>query len=141
MMQAFIYRHLVPAEQLMMASVGPRRAGPPVQVAGELPVKLPVGGTAAVQVRGPRGANLAALQFALREPPKGVTLDRTAPTREGLVITLKADREQIKPGFADNLIIEIFNQSGGRQGPGKGAKGERTSVGVLPAVPVEITNP
>ena len=140
MMQAFIYRHLVPAEQLMIASVGPRRGGPPIEVVSPLPLKLPVGGTAKVQVRSHRGQATAGLQFALREPPKGVTLEGTASLRDGMVITLNADREAVA-GRSDNLIIEIFNQPGGRQPAGKGPKVERFSVGVLPAIPVEIIKP
>jgi hypothetical protein len=73
MMQAFAYRHLVPAKDLQVFAAGgwPRNQGPagrglggnarwrgaaagrpfqsPVTLLGEQPVKLPVGGTAEVQ--------------------------------------------------------------------------------------------
>ena len=49
MMQAFLYRHLAPSQQLMVAVIG-KRPGPPIELATEGPIRIPAGGT--VQVPG-----------------------------------------------------------------------------------------
>ena len=43
MMQAFIYHHLVPMQNLMVAVTGRERLRAPWKLLGEVPVKLPVG--------------------------------------------------------------------------------------------------
>ena len=140
MMQAFLYRHLVPSRELMVAVMG-KRWGPPVELAGG-PVRIPLGGTTDVQIRNRRGQALREIEFELSEPPTGVTLEEVSFTAGALSLRLSADRDAAKVGFADNLIVEAFKEvEWGKKGKG-GGKGKqqkrRVSVGILPAIPFEI---
>ncbi len=67
MMQAFIYHHLVPARDFMLAVM--RRLPPRLQLkyAGESPVKFTAGQTATLRFTGPRGPMLEQMQLALKE--------------------------------------------------------------------------
>lgn len=57
----------------------------------------------------------------------------------GLSFQLKADKDAMQSGFADNLIVEAFRESVVKQKDGK-PKGQkrRNSMGVFPAIPIEI---
>ncbi|HSW46564.1 MAG TPA: hypothetical protein VLM89_13435 [Phycisphaerae bacterium] len=139
LMQAFIYRHLVPAQQLMVATTGIRRPAPPIEPAASGSVRLSVGGTAEVRFRTPRFPMLDELRFELREPPEGVTLQKVSVVSEGLALVVKADDKAAKVGSADNLVVEAFTEMAqGKQG--QNAKKTRVSLGVLPAIPLEIVN-
>ena len=50
MMQAFAYRHLVPAQELKVAVWTRRVSGPAMSVRGKTPVQIPAGGTVHVQL-------------------------------------------------------------------------------------------
>ncbi len=136
MMQAFAYRHLAPSRELLVA-VGPRRAGPPVEIVNRGPVRIPVGGAGYVRIRCPRGIKIQNLTFELCDPPEGLSLGSVAAVPEGLSIQLKADGGKAKAGLADNLIIEAFGQARSASGR-KGPQAQRFSMGVLPAVPFEV---
>jgi len=145
MMQAFLYRHLVPAQQLLVAVKKSKWRVPPVELVSKSPVRIPVGGTAQVRVKTQKGANLKEIQLELNEPPKGVTLQGVTVVPGGLVFQLKADKSAIggQSGFADNLIVEAFRESTAKP-PQLSAKAEagaakrRTSMGIFPAIPIEI---
>jgi len=137
MMQAFAYRHLVPARQLMALVVGGRRNAPVTQLAGEGPLKIPAGGTAQVRVFSPAMAFLRdSLHLELSDPPPGVTLQGVQKLPAGVVLVLKADKEHV--GYADNLIVSAAAET---QLPAQGnqpARKQRFSLGVLPAIEFEI---
>ncbi len=54
-MQAFIYRHLVPEKNLLVAVLARATAQAPLNFLGEAPVKLPAGGTASSDFPCPAG--------------------------------------------------------------------------------------
>lgn len=142
MMQAFAYRHLTPSQELLVAVRGARRAGPPVTLASSDPVRIPAGGAAEVRVLTPKNRRLQDVQFELSEPPKGVTLQEVALVPEGVALTVKADGDAPKPGYADNLIVQAFITPADESQGGKPAKQkQRISLGVLPAIPFEIVHP
>jgi hypothetical protein len=85
-------------------------------------------------------ARLPDVQLELRDPPAGITLVEAKVQPKGVSLTLKADGEAAKSGLAGNLILEAFAGSGGgtqRDGKPGGAK-QRTSYGILPAIPFEV---
>ncbi|MBI2900085.1 MAG: hypothetical protein HYY17_07860 [Planctomycetes bacterium] len=136
LMQAFLWRHLVPCRELVVTVLGAGMRPP--EVAGSLPVRIPAGETAEVTIRTVARAKLDALQFELDDPPKGVTLQETVPTRDGLKLVLKADA-QAQIGSGGNLIVKVLTEMGGQKKDGKPAKpGRRVVVGVLPAIPFRI---
>lgn len=134
MMQAFFYRHLVPAESWLAFSPRSLFRMPSVQpIAADVPVRIVPGSTPSVRVRIPSMPSRRRFHLELSEPPDGLTLEKTN-WREGQVeLILKADAEKIKAGLSGNLIVEIFADGG--QG------GRRRPVGVLPAILFEIARP
>ena len=117
-MQAFIYRHLTPSQELMVHVAG-KHAGPPVELVDDGPVRVPAGGTARVRVKTPRRPTLQNIRLELREPPEGVTVQKVTVLPEGLAIVLKADGDVTRVGFADNLIAEVSAEVIGRKQGGK----------------------
>jgi len=137
-MQAFLYRHLVPAQQLLVLVQKAKWRVPPIELASESPVRIPAGGSAEVRIKARRGSALKEMVLELKEPPKGVTLSDVTVVPEGLAFQLKADQETAA-GLADNLIVEVFRETTPKAQEGKPApKKRRYSMGVLPAIPIEI---
>ncbi|MBN1491667.1 MAG: PPC domain-containing protein [Phycisphaerae bacterium] len=136
-MQAFFYRHLTPAQSLMVASVG--RPGPPVGLLRAGPVRIPAGGSTQARLRSPRRAALQDLRLDLREAPDGLTLSDVTPVRDGVAFTLSAAAETVPVGFADNLIVEAYVERTITSRDNKAPKEtQRVPLGVLPAIPFEI---
>lgn len=141
-MQAFLYRHLVPAQELLVFVQNARWRSPAVELAGGVPVRIPAGGSARVVIRTRRGPMLQEIQLELNEAPEGVTLHDVTVVPQGLAFQLRANKDVVQAGFADNLIIEAFRESVVRQKDGKPTNQKRrNSVGVLPAIPIEIVQP
>jgi hypothetical protein len=139
MMQAFLYRHLTPSQELMVSTTKPRFGGRLFQLARSRPVQIPTGGKARVRVRAPQHPRLKDVELELREPPGGVTLQGVTVVPIGLAFELKADGGAAQTGFADNLIVEAFiEMENQRQGGGAARQPQRVSLGVLPAIPFEI---
>jgi hypothetical protein len=85
-MQAFEYRHLVPSQELKVAVTG-RSASKsvPVTILGDMPVKIPAGGTASLKIAASskdkafsRNAHLE-----LAEAPEGIIIKNTCLGNEG----------------------------------------------------------
>lgn len=139
MMQAFLYRHLVPSQELMIAVKSQRRRVVPFTLTDERPVRIPQGGTATVRIRAPRHPMLRQLKFELDEPPAGVSLQDVDIVAGGLAIALKADAKTAQVGPTENLLVEVYIERTPPKQNGKGAKQKRRfSLGVLPAVGCEI---
>jgi hypothetical protein len=138
-MQAFLYRHLVPAQEFLLFIQKSRGGAPPVELAGNGPVRIPVGGSAQVRLKTARRASYKDVQLQLSEPPEGLTMHNVIVVPNGLSFELKAEKNTMQSGFADNLIIEAFREYAVKRKDGKptGQKG-RNSMGVLPAIPIEI---
>ncbi len=142
MMQAFLYRHLVPSQELLVAVRGGKRRGPGVQVATSDAVRIPQDGQAEVRFKVPSHPMfkkaMERIELELNDPPKGLKLAKVEIDDGRLALLVKTDGE-LKPGFEDNLIVEAFTEFTPRRAKGKSAnKPRRVSIGVLPAVPYEI---
>lgn len=138
-MQAFIYRHLVPAKDWIVSVTGRGRTRASVNVLGETPVRLPAAGTARVRMSAPRGALLQQVRLQLNEPPEGIAIRDVSTDREGLVILLSAEGGKVEPGLKGNLIVDVFTErtTKARNAQGKVRK-RRVALGTLPAIPFEI---
>ena len=150
-MQAFLYRHLVPTQELLVLVQKARWRAPPIELAERGPIRIPAGGSAQVRIKIRRVSILKEMQLQLNEPPEGLTLHDVTVVPEGLAFRLKADKDVMQSGFADNLIIEVFREFTPKQkdGPPKAGlikpgvagpqiKKRRYSMGVFPAIPIEI---
>ncbi len=141
LMQAFFYRHLVPAGDFTVVVTGPQRRMAPVRILDDTPIRIPSHGTARVRIAGRRGLFANEVQFDISEPPEGIAIRSAAPNRRGLELVLRSDAE-MKPGAKGNLIVNAFTMRARTRPDGKpqGNK-RRVSLGVLPAIPFEITEP
>jgi hypothetical protein len=146
MTQAFIYQHLVPVHDLLVASPGRWPARAPLRLSGQQPIKLAEGGTARVRVlvpQAPRYRSFAQqLQLELSKPPEGITIQQMSANVDGLAITIAAEAGKVEDGLQGNLIVDAFLE---RTFPARGASGpgvkRKIPLGTLPAIPFEIDIP
>ncbi len=148
-MQAFLWRHLVPSEQLVAivrpgrgqfgqgARNGGRNGGMPQLPPGIQPpptVQVPAGGTAEVRFNIPGAMRSAGvLHLELLNPPKGVSIADVKVVPGGVTFQLKAEGAAAKTGSKGKLTVEAFVQRPG--GP------RRFSMGKLPAFSFEVVKP
>ncbi|MGA2618210.1 MAG: PPC domain-containing protein [Thermoguttaceae bacterium] len=157
-MQAFFYKHMVPARDLTLvlpedrARFRPPAAGGkqetshasrpafqnPWVVISEQPVRIPVGGVAEVLVRMP-GVARGEHSVQLSDPPDGITADRAAGTERGLTVVLRGDAEKARLGLKGNLIAKVITKSTVTDKDGK-TRVERWET-PLPAISFEIVKP
>jgi hypothetical protein len=143
MMQAFAYRHLVPATELDVVVSGRFMNRMPLKILSATPVKIPAGGTARVRVGAPSSAFAERFRLELNDPPEGITLGRVSPVSEGAEIELCSDAAKAKPGLKGNLIVNIMPGQAllAAQKDKKRANRVRAVVGTLPAIPFEVVEP
>jgi len=143
MMQAFAYRHLVPAKELDVAVSGRFMGRGGLKILGSTPVRIPAGGTARVLIGTPGGAFANRFQLELSEPPEGITLAKVSPGDDGTEIELHSDAAKAKAGLTGNLIVNIFPGQGFAAGQKakKQNNQRRPIVGTLPAIPFEVVAP
>jgi hypothetical protein len=137
-MQAFLYRHLVPAEEFVVLVQKARWGAPPVEPLGGSPVRIPAGGSARVTLKTRKSQVLKQLKLVLNKPPEGLTLHGVKVVPEGLSFQIKADKDTVKSGFADNLIIEAVREYRPKDKSGKLLAKRRSSMGFLRAISIEV---
>jgi hypothetical protein len=149
MMQAFLWRFLVPRDELLVAISGSRPVPtvwrpivPGVQVSDSAPVRVPLGGTARVRITAPptlagSGTELSAVRFQIANRPRGITLRETVVDASGVSLTLAADRNIAYEGDTAYVIVEASAEPKADDDKMRGVPG-RVSLGVLPAIPFEI---
>ncbi|MCP5111052.1 MAG: hypothetical protein GY953_09475, partial [bacterium] len=135
MMQAFAYRHLVPAQQWMIRVLPSPRKRAAWTLTSAQPVKLPTAGTAPVHFHAPLGRFAASVQLELNTPPDGITIEKASCKPQGIDIVLKADPTKATPGLKGNLIVNAFYEQT------RNKQKRRRPLGTLPAIPFEIVPP
>ena len=144
MMQAFEYRHLVPAQELAMvvmgSTVGKNNARQyPLKIVNQETLKIPAGGTAKVELSSPMPLSqvLGRLQLKLSDAPDGIAIQKVLPSRAGMEIVFQSDATKIKPGLKGNLIVTM---EGGGTTASRGKKPPPSSraIATLPAISFEI---
>jgi hypothetical protein len=143
-MQAFLWRHLAPSRQFIVAVTQGGWPASRVALASGAPARVPAAGTVEVRLKTPRYPR-GQIKLALREPPKGVALGDVKPLSDGLTFLLKVEGDAAKVGFADNLIVEasvdyevtIKNAQTGDETKQK----RRDTLGTLPAIPFVVVQP
>ncbi len=139
LMQAFAYHHLVPAKDLTVSvsGKGSNRGAPKVIETATL--RIPAGGIARFHVTMPASTFLGKTALELSDPPDGISIRETNPTRDGIEIVLQCDAAKTKPGLKGNLIINTFLE---RTPPANAVKPKvnkrRIPSGTLPAMPFEV---
>lgn len=138
-MQAFLYRHLVPAQILVGAVRGKVLPGR-VRLSSPDPVSLCSGGKAEVEVRYPKGALPQNLRLQLNAPPDGVSLEGLEGTPTGFRFRLALKNDALPPGHEDNLIVEALATVNAKTKAGK-EETKEVLLGALPAIPFLVAEP
>jgi hypothetical protein len=139
MMQAFIYRHMVPSQEFMVATGFNKRRAPIFEMVDNNSIKIPAGGKAKVRVKIPKKPIASAIQLELSEPPAGLTLGDVNIIPGEMTFTIAADGNTAKVGLADNLIVDIYADPPSKPSDNqKKAQKQRVYIGTLPAITCEI---
>ena len=141
-MQAFLYRHLVPSQELRVAVQPVRWRSPALEVAGDIPVLVPAGGTARIRISGWRGRQLKDVKLALKDPPAGVSLQEVKLALRGFAFRLKIEKGALPLGYTDNIIVEMYREAAPRRRRGGKASDRkvRYPIGILPAIPIVVVD-
>ena len=146
MMQAFAYRHLVPAER-WLASVAPSRrarsgyavAAVPFRLRDRAVLKVPVGGTAPVHFSAPSRTSLAQVTLELNDPPDGIIVRKVSAGTGELTALLAAEEGKAKCGLKGNLLADAVRETFLRDPNGNPTQNKRrTPLGMVPAVAFEV---
>ena len=138
MMQAFLWRHLVPVREQVLEVQKVRWKSPDMKLASTERINIPAGGSTQVVIRTPRRPLLDELELELNDAPAGFSLADVRTVRNGLAFKIQVEEGTSLDGYQDNLIVETF-RSIERQ-TNKGKQIQRVSMGVLPAIPVEVVS-
>ncbi len=142
LMQAFLWRHLVPAGEFVVAVMG-KGGRERVALLGKTPVRVPLGGSVTVRMRTPMLPVTEGIQLELSEAPAGVGIADVKFMPRRVEFMLTAAEGAVAAGFADNLIVSAFldrapdTAKGGKAAANR-AGSKRVLVGVLPAIPIKI---
>jgi hypothetical protein len=139
MMQAFAYRHLVPATDLrvtILARPGLRAMPRPPS---EQLISIPAGGSARVRFTLPPLRGFENVQFELSEPPEGFSIGESLPTQWGAELVLQCDAAKVRPGLKGNLIVSVSGErAGAPANANPPANRRRLPLGILPAIAFEV---
>lgn len=136
-MQAYLWRHLSPAKEFLVTISKMKYRITTVDRIGKGPVEVPSGGMTLVEFQVPKWTKLDSLDIHLNDPPLGLMLLKK-PFKTGIIsFEIETDSEVLKPGFADNLIVEAFTNTTWTPKGGTPQK-RRVSVGTFPAIPIEV---
>jgi hypothetical protein len=142
MMQAFAYRHLVPAKDLRVL-VADRRAGQPPRVLTPQPLKIALGRAAKVQVEMLSLRFFENVRFELSESPEGIVLQNVSIGPQTAELTFQSNAEKVKVGAKGNLVVNISGERTPTAAANQPAPAmrRRISLGSLQAISFEITDP
>jgi hypothetical protein len=138
LVQAFEYRHLVPAQELAVAVTAGAAFRASAKLLSKSPVKIPAGGTVRVQFSVQPRRLFAHSPLELRKPPSGITLSSVSPSREGMEIVLQADAAKVKLGLHGNLILAPMAAKSADVGRPKLPDRQRKPPAALPPIPFEV---
>jgi len=138
MMQAFAYRHLVPADGLRVSVLQRGATRAMARVIAPQPVRIPVNGSARIRVAMPLPRAFQKFELELTDPPDGITLGEVSISQNGAEFALQADAAKAKAGLRGNLIVTVSGER--TQQPNQAAAARRRfPLMTLPAIPFEIT--
>ncbi len=137
-MQAFLWRHLVPTRQLLVAfSRGGQRR--PLQIVGA-PLRIQQGSVAEVRIKGPKSSPGREIKLELSDPPPGVSIEKVRFVGGSVALQVKLEEGNLKPGFTGNLIVQasVDYEVKAKQGDKAPPRKRRHTLGMLPAIPFEV---
>jgi hypothetical protein len=136
-MQAFLWRHLLPSRQWLATVAGSRRASIPPKRVGDGTIHLQPGKSQPVTMKTPPHAKkLNDFQLKLLDPPAGIAIRDVQRDADVIRFNLCASKDA-RVGLCGNAIVEAsvlftWKSKNGKQGS------RRHTVGILPAVPFVV---
>jgi hypothetical protein len=139
MMQAFLWRHLVPVEQLLVTGIASKWRRPPMRREGPSVVEFNSGETMQIGFRSAIRKKEKHLELDVYHPSEGFSVESVTPVEGGLDAGIQIAPEGLTPGHRGNLILEgfIVREIKNKNGKPTG-KTRRIPLGILPAVPFEV---
>ncbi|MFP4382104.1 MAG: hypothetical protein ACLFUS_16505 [Candidatus Sumerlaeia bacterium] len=139
-MQAFLWRHLVPTEEFIIALGG--RVGFWGQVQTPEKIELDPQAKNKITLGMQRPKNMTKMEVIIKEGPPGLLVEDVSSTEQELLFTLIADKESFSADKLQNVIFEIYGERAAVKREGKpDIPPSRTSLGILPAIPCELAKP
>jgi len=139
MMQAFSYKHLVTAKDLLVDVTG---RGTPFRVVTKAPLRLVPGQKTRLQIAAPGTKSAGKIYFALLEAPEGISIQHTS---EGpgstLNVTIACAAGMTQRGPQGNLLLSGFGERPSANPTAKAKGSQRVPLGTVPAIPFEIVAP
>jgi len=139
-MQAFLYRHLVPAKDLMCLAQKSRWKSAPFDIFNKRPIQIIAGDKVKVQVKTWSWLLKRKFHLELIDAPAGITLKNVAVKNKKLVFRIKADKDIIKNNLSGNLIIDTFVEAKPKEGQSPD-KLKLDHIGLMPAIEFDVTQP
>ena len=139
MMQAFLWRRLVPVEEAMLCVLGNDHRKP-LWSTIENRLRLPVGGTVLLRLAMPPGQTGNQIQLVLSDPPDGIGIADVSQAGGFLAVRFSADRK-VKPGLDGNLIVEATALKPPSASDPQPKNKRPVALGILPAIPFELVQP
>ena len=135
MMQAFLYRHLVPVKAMAVAVTAPPPPRPTPKILSTMPIEIAPGGTGHVRISFPTDTPAGKIQFELNEAPDGITLQSFAPGRDCMELVLHGDPLKVKAGQKGRVTVRAWVEKS--PAPNK----QLIPLESVPAIPIEISPP
>ncbi|MBN2211463.1 MAG: PPC domain-containing protein [Sedimentisphaerales bacterium] len=138
-MQAFLYRHLSPAQEWIVAVERAGRPLPRMELVETTPICLHPGETTPVHINVRGFGNTPDVQLELDNPPTGVSLHNLTWVKEGVTFDLSVTKDGAPTILTENLIVRIIREMTPPAREGRSSLPKRkVLVGVLPAIPIQI---
>jgi hypothetical protein len=140
LMQAFIYRHLVTAEELLVCVLNQSgRFSVPIPPPDKDSIQLRPGKTARLPINIPAQTSWGSIELELINPPPGISIHQFVPGTKDGFIEFQCDAQAAQPGLKGNLIINVYayRDPETMQGRGQRKKPNRLLT-TLPAISFEI---
>jgi hypothetical protein len=139
LMQAFIYRHLVPAEEQLVCVMTSQQSFA-VEPLKAKALRLSPGGRAHLPINLPDSTSWGALELELSAPPAGISIETFTPGKQTGEIVFRCDAQTAEPGLEGNLIVNVYAMRDPDKMKGRGqSKKPRRLLTALPAIPYKIS--
>jgi hypothetical protein len=136
MMQAFLWRSMVPVQQAMLCVLGNDHRKP-LWSTIENRLRLPAGGTVVLRLALPPGQAGNQIQLALSDPPDGIGIADVSQAGGFLMVRFSAEGK-VKPGLAGNLIVDASAIKPPSASDSQSKNRRPVALGFLPAIPFEV---
>ncbi len=142
-MQAFLYRHLLPREETSCVFKKQKWSLPPLLLARESPIVLVPGSTATVRIDSSRTLrDLERWKLVLVNPPDGVGIEGTpTPCSGGFELTIRAEEKAKPENVEENIVVAVHRVLDAPSPKGRAGRKSTWPIGTLPAIPIHVQSP